>query len=102
MNGMLHCGLHTEIQNPCAVTIQKHDATKVPIPSDEQPVLFLSRFEQFFIRGPRQTDVGRAQDIVSQASQVSGCGCVYVLVKQKPQTGAARRRISSAPTRAIA
>ena len=102
MNGMLHCGHHAEIENPCALAIQKDDATKVAVPGDEQPALFLSRFEQFLIRGSRQTDISGALNIVPQASQVQGSGCVDILVEQEPQTDAARRRISSSLTRAIA
>ena len=102
MNRMLHCGHHTEIENPCALALQKDDATKVAVTGDEQPALFLSRFEQLLIRGSRQADVSGALNIVAQASQVPGSGGVDILVEQKPQTGAARRRISSAPTRAIA
>ena len=62
----------------------------------------ISCFEQFLVRGSRQTDVSGALDIVPQASQVPGRGGIDVLVEQKPQTGAARKRISSAPTKAIA
>ena len=101
MNGVLH-GTHTEIKNPCTPAIQKDDATKVPVPGDKQPVLFLSCFEQLFVCGSRQTEIGGTHDIVSQVGQVSGCRCVNVLIEQKPQTGAARKRISSAPTKAIA
>jgi len=102
VHGTLPRGFRAEVQNPSAPAIEKYNTTKVAVASDEQPTQFLSCFEQFFVRGPRQTDVGSAQDIVSQAGQVTCCGCVYVLIEQKSQTGATRGCTSSAPTRAIA
>ena len=102
MNGALRGGRHAQIDDPCTEAIQEDDATEVPVSGYKQPVPPLRYLEQFFVRGSRETEISGANDVVPRVQQMPGGRCVDVLVEQELQTDAARKRISSAPTKAIA
>ena len=102
VNGVLRFRHHTEIEHRCRLPIQKNNTAEIPIPGDEKAPLLPSDVEQLFVGGSRQTEISGANNVMPHISQVSGGGRVDVLVQQKSQTDAVRKRMSSAPTKAIA
>ena len=95
--------LHTQIQNGVPLLAQEHDAAEVPVSSDEQSAFLLRGFQQLFVSGSGEAEFRCSDYVLSQVNQKAGGGGVDVLVEEKPhQAGAARRRMSSAPTKAMA
>lgn len=64
---------------------------------------FTAGFQQLFVSSSGEAEFRCSDDVVPQVNQMAGCGDVDVLIEEKPhQAGAARRRMSSAPTKAMA
>lgn len=62
----------------------------------------LSLAEQPFVGGLREPELGRSDNIMSQAAQVVCRGGIHILVEQKPHADTERKWMSSAATREMA
>ena len=82
---------------------QEYDAAEIPVSSDEHSAFLLRGFQQLFVSSSGEAEFRCSNDVVPQVNQMAGGGGVDVLVEKKPhQAGAARRRMSSAPIKAMA